>query len=179
MEREAFEQRVMSHLDEVTAFVHYLTDQEWEAEELVQATYRNAFERWETLSAASKCRSWLFRIARNQWTDWMRSRQAGPDLELVDPHDGERPRAPVGADNVEQLDEKQVREALREIPRRQSEVVVLCDIWGFAYREIAEIVEVPVGTVRSRISRGRVKLVDVIEGYDGEGESADQEDVSR
>lgn len=174
MERDEFEQLVMSYLDEVNAFAHYLTDTDWEAEELVQATYRNAFERWETLAGGSKCRSWLFRIARNLWTDWMRSRRTGPDLELVDPQDEERPRASVGPEKVEQLDEKQVREALRELPRKQSEVVVLCDIWGFAYREIAEIVDVPVGTVRSRISRGRSKLVDVIEGYEEDVEGGEQ-----
>jgi len=166
MDRSEFEQLVLSYLDEVNAFAHYLTDTEWEADDLVQATYRNAFERWETLSEPDKCRSWLLRIARNQWTDWLRSREAGPDLKLVDPKDDASPTQHVEPSEVEQLDEKQVREALGEISEKHREVVVLCDIWGFAYQEIAEIVEAPVGTVRSRISRGRSALMEVIEGFD-------------
>lgn len=156
----------MDCLEEVTSFAHYLADTEWEAEDLVQATYERAFERWESLSDPDRCRAWLFRIARNQWIDWLRSRRAGPDLELVDPQEAARPRRTVGAETVSQLDEKQVREALEELPHHQAEAVVLCDIWGFTYEEIADVVDVPMGTVRSRISRGRSNLLEIIESFD-------------
>ncbi|MFB6262449.1 MAG: RNA polymerase sigma factor, partial [Bradymonadaceae bacterium] len=106
MTRDEFSDIVLRQLDDVTAFAHYLTDAEWEAEELVQATYESAFERWETLDDPEQCRAWLFQIARNQWNDWLRSRRAGPELELVDPQDPERPRPTVDPKTVSQIDEK-------------------------------------------------------------------------
>ena len=165
MERSEFNELVIGHLEEVTAFAHYLTDTDWEAEDLVQATYEKAFDRWETLSSRGSCRSWLFRIARNQWIDWMRSREAGPQLELVeDPDDPHRPKRTVSPTQIETLNDKHVRRALQRLPQKFGEVVVLCDIWGFSYDEIADIVDIPMGTVRSRISRGRSRFADVISG---------------
>jgi len=176
MNRKEFNELVISYLDEVTAFAHYLTDTDWEADDLVQATYAKAFDRWESLTSPDKCRSWLFRIARNQWIDWLRSRKAGPDLELVDdPDDPHRPRKTVSAEHIEQIDEKRVRRALRELSQKYAEVVILCDIWGFSYEEIAEIVDIPLGTVRSRISRGRTSLVEIISGFEHEGRGAESE----
>lgn len=83
---------------------------------------------------------------------------------LEDPDDPHRPRQTVSPKHVEKLDEKRVRKAIEELPDKYAEVV-LCDIWGFAYDEIAEIVDIPMGTVRSRVSRGRARMTDIIAKY--------------
>jgi RNA polymerase sigma factor (sigma-70 family) len=95
MKRTEFSELALSYLDEVTAFAYHLTDEEWEAEDLVQSTYEKAFEGCGGFEDPAKCRAWLFRIARNHWYDRLRAREAGPKLELVDPKDPASPSATV------------------------------------------------------------------------------------
>lgn len=162
MKRSAFADLALSYLDEVTAFAYHLTDEEWEAEDLVQSTYAKAFAGHDALVDPATCRAWLFRIARNHWYDKLRARKAGPALELINPNDPAAPRATVRPSKLESWTQAQLERALEHLPMPQREAVVLCDLWGFTYREIAEILEVPIGTVRSRISRGRDALMGVL-----------------
>ncbi len=163
MTRDEFAGLALSYQEELAAFARRLTTNVADADDLVQTTYERAFRAWRSLRDRSACRSWLFRIARNVFLNDERAQAARPELQLVDLD--ERRDAPViPADVVEQLDARALEYALSNLPSDQREAVLLCDLWGFTYAEIAEITGVPVGTVRSRIARGRARVMTAIGG---------------
>ncbi len=159
MNREEFAALAMAHLGEVSAYARRLARTWSDADDLVQMTYERAFSRWRSLRDPRACRAWLFTIARRIHIDQERSVAARPDLHLV--QDG----APLGqhpfvaAEAVERLEARALKAALQRLPADQREAVLLCDLWGFKYEEIAEITSCPLGTVQSRIARGRGALV--------------------
>ncbi|MBI2375709.1 MAG: sigma-70 family RNA polymerase sigma factor [Deltaproteobacteria bacterium] len=159
MTRDEFSGLVLSFLEDVAAFARRLTRSASDADDLLQETYERAFERWEDLHEARACRAWLFRIARNRELDRRRATRARPELRLVEPTDSIAPEPIVPAEVVERLAAEELEVALSSLSAEQREVILLCDLWGFEYAEIAEITRSPVGTVRSRISRGRDRLV--------------------
>lgn len=158
MTREEFADLVLSCLEELTAFASRLTRNAADADDLVQATYERAFRSWQTLREPRACRAWLFRIARNFYLDRWRATSARPELRLVETGDPLGPEALVAADTVERIEAWDIEAALERLPAEQREAVLLCDLWGFEYGEIARMTDVPVGTVRSRIARARAKL---------------------
>lgn len=162
MTRDEFDAAVLPHLGEVTAFAKRLARNPADSDDLVQATYARAFERWRDLKDPAVCRSWLFRIAHNLFVDRWRAVQARPELRLVEPDDVPGPEPVVLPEQVERLDARALEAALSRLPEDQAQAVVLCDVWGFGYAEIAEIMGVPVGTVRSRIARGRNRLAELL-----------------
>jgi RNA polymerase sigma-70 factor (ECF subfamily) len=173
--RDEFSDLALSYLDEVYAFARDLVERDWEADDLVQATYERAFDHWQSLDDPGHCRAWLFQIARNLWIDANRKKRPQPDLRVVG-DEGPLPGAMhVSADQIEQFDRALLGRALDEIPETQREAVLLCDLWGFTYDEIAEITDVPMGTVQSRIARGRNKLVERLEGLDHTPESLEDD----
>lgn len=160
--REEFASLALSYLEEVTAYARRLSRSAWDADDLVQAAYEQAFRKWGDLDEPARCRAWLFRIARNLHID--RARQAGArsELRLVKPGDSLAPEAFVPPEVVERLVARELNDALERLSEEQREVLLLCDLWGFRYEEIAEIVGVPIGTVRSRISRARSELARIL-----------------
>lgn len=160
MSREEFARQALGHLEEVTAYARRLTRSEADADDLVQSAYAAAFSAWRALRDAGACRAWLFRIARNLHFDRMRAVRARPELRLVDPRDSVAPEPTLSPETVERLEARVLEIALGAVPEAQREAVLLSDLWGFAYAEIAQILEVPVGTVRSRIARGRAALLE-------------------
>jgi RNA polymerase sigma-70 factor (ECF subfamily) len=161
--RDEFAALALSYMEELAAFAHRLTANVADADDLVQTTYERAFRAWPSLRDRGACRSWLFRIARNAFRNDQRALAMRRTLQLVDLD--ERHDAPVvPADVVEQLDARALEQALSNLPSDQREAVLLCDLWGFTYAEVAEITRVPVGTVRSRIARGRARVMTAIAG---------------
>ncbi len=157
--RDEFAALAVSHLAEVTAFARRLTRNLSDADDLVQDTYDRAFRHWTELRELQACRAWLFRIARNIQMDHIRGAAARPELRLVRDTDELAREPAVPAETVERLDARQLEAALQRLPNEQREAVLLCDLWGFAYNEIAQIVGCPLGTVQSRIARGRTAVV--------------------
>lgn len=157
MNREEFGALALSYLEDVVAYARRLTADATDAEDLAQATFERAFRRFEELRAPSACRAWLFRIARNLFIDTRRSIVARSELRLVE-EPVASPALTVSAETVERLTALELEEALARLPQEQREVVLLCDLWGFGYAEIAAILEVPIGTVRSRLARSRARL---------------------
>lgn len=157
MTREEFAGLALDHLAEVTAYARRLARNFADADDLVQATYERAFSRWNSLRDARACRAWLFCIVRNLHTDLARSAAARPELHSVDGPEP-LPEPEISAETIERLDARQLDEALRRLPEDQREAVLLCDLWGFKYDEIAAIMSCPLGTVQSRIARGRSSL---------------------
>jgi RNA polymerase sigma-70 factor (ECF subfamily) len=142
-----------------------------EAEDLFQETYRRAFEHAASLRSLSHCRTWLFRILHALVVDTRRRQRRSPILTVVvnDP-EGDAPAAlePRGDFQAEMLDRLSAREIealVRALPREQRDVLILCDVEGFTYQEIAEILACPIGTVRSRLSRARAALVERLQNH--------------
>jgi len=164
MTRDEFAQLALSYLEEVTAYARRLCRTGWDADDLVQTAFEQGFQCFEDLEDPSHCRAWLFRITRNIHIDRMRRKQARPELRLVEPTDRLAPERVVSPEAVERLTAQELEAALARLPEQQREAVLLCDLWGFRYAEIAAITDVPVGTVRSRISRARSELARILVG---------------
>jgi RNA polymerase sigma-70 factor (ECF subfamily) len=155
MTLDEFADLALSYLNEVTAYARRLSRSDWEADDLVQDAFEQAFRKWKDLREPARCRGWLFRIARNLHLDRRRAMAARPELRLVEPADPVAPEPFVSPETVERLTARELEAALARLPEKQREAVLLSDLWGFRYEEIAKITATPVGTVRSRISRGR------------------------
>lgn len=132
------------------AYARRLTGSDWDADDLVQVTYERAFLHSGELRETARCRAWLFRICRNLHIDRLRSEAARPVLRLIDDGVDSLPPMPLPRFSTGELEK-----ALAGIDGDQREAILLCDLWGFRYEEAATILDVPVGTVRSRLSRGR------------------------
>ncbi len=159
-----FEAVALVHLDALYQFALRLTHNRSEAEDLVQETCLRAFRSFHRFNPGTNCRAWLFTILRNAFLN--RIRQAGRDAlagELADLESMAFPRVAEAVPARDHPDEEffqtvlhgDVDRALKALPLPFREVVILADLEGLAYKEIAQVVGCPVGTVMSRLSRGR------------------------
>lgn len=157
-----FQVLALTHLEEVARFARWLTKDEADAEDLVQETYLKALRAWDSFQTGSDCKAWLITICRN--THYSLRRREGrveaveaPELEALAAVDVFRSAQAGGLDRAfTQFDlSDAVRRELRALPECFREAVVLVDIQDLAYDEAARILDVPVGTVRSRLYRGR------------------------
>ena len=159
-----YRETALDHLDALYGFAMVLTTDRTEAQDLLQETYLRAFGACELLMPDSNLKAWLFVIMRNIWLNQVRHRRSGP--EFVDIEHQEGPHGPwferAGEDPLKQLlrkvERERVRDAIAQLPQPYREVVVLRDLEGFSYQEIAGILGCPTGTVMSRLARGREKL---------------------
>jgi RNA polymerase sigma-70 factor (ECF subfamily) len=166
--RPRFEAVILPHLDRLLAFAVRRCDSVADAEDAVQEACVRAWIGFADLRDDSSARAWIYRILRTVLSDARektgRRQQLVYITRLEDAHDelvgGEHDA--VFSEVVARLDAEAVRKALREIPEDFAAAVELHDIDGFKYAEIAEIVGVPIGTVMSRISRGRKLLAGAI-----------------
>lgn len=162
MSQDEFADLVLGHLDEVASFLRRRTSTAADADDLAQETFARAFRSWRQLRDRGGCRAWLFRIARNLLAERRRRLEAGLGPRLVHLEDLPHEPPTISAESVERLDSRELEEALGGLPEEQSEALLLCDVWGFTYEEIAAITASPVGTVRSRIARGRRRLAGLL-----------------
>ena len=154
-----FEDAVLPHLDAAFNYARWLTRDESDAEDVVQDACLRAVRYLHTLRDAD-ARSWLFAIVRNAW--YGRLSRKSRTAERT-PYDADRDEQPDEApDPEEQLMQRStvtaVRLALERLPADFREVMVLRELEGLSYKEIATVLGVPIGTVMSRISRGRERL---------------------
>jgi RNA polymerase sigma factor (sigma-70 family) len=176
--RSAFESVALPHLDSVYRFALHLAGHEGDAQDLTQECFHQAFRKFEQFEPGTNCRAWLFRITRNAYIDRLRQRSRQPrpsDLseEVVgvgatDPIDSmerwER-LASGGEESRYDFFGDEVAKGLRELPDEFRAAVLLCDVEGLSYAEIAKALACPVGTVRSRISRARTMLKERLHDY--------------
>ncbi|HEU5170480.1 MAG TPA: sigma-70 family RNA polymerase sigma factor [Gemmatimonadales bacterium] len=161
--RADFEAEALPQLDPLYRLALRLTTDPSRAEDLVQDTVLKAFRAWDRFQPGTNVRSWLFTILRNTFINEYRRRQREPipmDLEAIEAHITERPVAdedPEGAFFAQIVDEK-VLEAIDRLPDEFREVLVLSDIENLTYAEIAEVLRLPIGTVKSRLFRARRQL---------------------
>jgi len=166
---DAFSEEVLPHFHSLKAFAISLTGDRNRAEDLVQDTLLRALKAFDSYSKGTDCRSWLFRICKNRFYDLCRKRMRRPaheDVDLTQPvapdHSWEvqkeLQRIENGFDPNLELVGDQVREAIKQLPEEFRIPLLMCDLDGMAYHEIARELSVPLGTVRSRISRARKRL---------------------
>jgi RNA polymerase sigma factor (sigma-70 family) len=162
MSRQRFEETVLPHLDAAFNYARWLTRNEAEAEDVVQDACVRAM-RFAASLRGDDARSWLFAIVRNTW--YSRARRSLRTIAPMDAAGGEP--ADEALDPEEQLLQQQtvsrVRAAVESLPADFREVIVLRELEGLSYKEIAAVVDVPLGTVMSRLARARERLLAVLE----------------
>src|SRR6201996_3308818 len=165
--RVRFEEEALQLSDQVYRVARRLVGSREEAEDLVQLTYERAFRAWQQCQPGTNLRAWLLRILTNLNIDRGRRVQRTPDLQPLEEGDYylyNRLESTMPDENpdeervIERLSQDSIVEALAEIPHDFRDVVVLVDIGEFSYAEAAQILDIPVGTVMSRLHRGRRQL---------------------
>ena len=162
-DRVRFEEEALALSDQVYRVARHLVGSPDEAEDLMQETYARAFRSWRSFQPGTNLRAWLLRILTNLNIDRGRRRQRTPDLQPLEEGDYflyNRLEAAADGDSdeervVERLSQNDVVAALSEVPHDFRDVVVLVDIGDFTYADAAQILDIPIGTVMSRLHRGR------------------------
>ncbi|MGL5405620.1 MAG: sigma-70 family RNA polymerase sigma factor [Propionibacteriaceae bacterium] len=163
-----FEHEAMSHLDALYGAALRYTRNKADAEDLVQDTYAKAFAHWRQFAQGTNLKAWLYRILTNTYISSYRKAQRSPktagegqieDWQLADAasHDAIGLRS-AEIEALEAMPSQVVKDALEALPSDYRMVVLLADVEGFKYKEIADIMDTPIGTVMSRLNRGRTQL---------------------
>jgi RNA polymerase sigma-70 factor (ECF subfamily) len=163
---QEFEREAVPHMDLLYNYALRLAGDADDADDLLQETYMKAYRFWDKYEKGTNIRAWLFRIMKNSYINRYRRETKTPDT--VDYEDIQNYYNVIKAESADpnDLQEKifggllddDVTRALETIPEDFRTVVILCDIEGLTYEEIAEFVNCPIGTVRSRLHRGRKML---------------------
>ncbi len=165
---DPFEEESLALVDRLYAAALGMTRNAADAEDLVQETYAKAFSARESFTMGTNLKAWLYRILTNSFISHYRKAQRSPQLsddeEITDhqlasaaSHDSRGLRS-AEMEALDRLPDSVVSEALQALPEQYRLAVWLADVEGFAYKEIAEIMDTPIGTVMSRINRGRGQL---------------------
>jgi RNA polymerase sigma-70 factor (ECF subfamily) len=159
----AFERELTELLPRLRRFAHALSRNGADADDLTQATVERALRSRDQWQPGTRLDSWLYRIMRNLWIDTVRSRgrrenREAPEEEALTV--GDDPRDALEAS----LELKRAMAAMERLPGEQREVVALILIEGFGYREVSEMLDLPIGTVSSRLVRGRTALLAMLGG---------------
>lgn len=166
-DRVRFEEEALALADQVYRVARRMVKTREEAEDLVQDTYARAFRSWQSYTPGTNLRAWLLRILTNLNLDRGRRIQRRPDETPLDEGDyylANRLAAAAGEQLLEQdlvverLSQDSIVSALSSLPHDFRDVVVLVDIGEFSYADAAQILDVPIGTVMSRLHRGRKLL---------------------
>ncbi len=155
MQRNNFLKEALPHMQPLYWMSLSLAKNHAVAEDLVQDTYREAWTSFARYEPGSNCKAWLFRILFRQWGK--QRRQARPFREIdVSEVPESRVAAEPGFDKA--LEGKEILEIARTLPKDYQTILALADVEGFSYREISELLEIPIGTVMSRLNRARSLL---------------------
>ncbi len=169
-DQATFAEQAMPFMDQLFSHAMRMTRNQADAEDLVQETYLKGYRAFDSFKEGTNLRAWLFRILTNSYINNYRKKQRRPDeSDLSDVEDLYLYRRLGGAETstlgrsaedelLDTLTESEVKDAIENLPEQYRDAVLLADVEGFAYKEIAEILDVPIGTVMSRLHRGRKRL---------------------
>ena len=168
-----FEREAIPHMDALYNFAFKMTGDSDDANDLVQETYMRAFRFCDKFEKGTNCKAWLFRIMKNTFINVYRKELKSP--EKVDYEEIENFYENIKASNTDDahlekdiydnLLDDELTKAISTLPEDFRTVILLCDIEGFTYEEIADFVDAPVGTVRSRLHRARKMLFTKLHSY--------------
>ena len=165
-----FADQAMEHMSSLYTAALRMTRNPADAEDLVQETYLKAYRGFNTFQEGTNLKAWLYRILTNTFINTYRAKKRRPDeTDLEDVEDlylyrrlGGLEGATAGKsaedELLEHFTETEVKEAIEALPENFRFAVLLADVEGFSYKEIAEILDIPIGTVMSRLHRGRKAL---------------------
>lgn len=161
--QEDFEDEIIPHLDAMYNFALRLTSDPNDAEDLVQDTIVKAFRFFSSYEKGTNAKAWLFRILKNSYINNYRKKSKQPNQVDYDEVSSFYETIRADRTDTSDLEDRMFRElidddisnALEELPEDFRTVVLLCDVEGFTYEEIANMLDVPIGTIRSRLHRGR------------------------
>jgi RNA polymerase sigma-70 factor (ECF subfamily) len=151
-------EELLSHLDAAYNLARWLTRNATDAEDVVQEAYLRALKHFRSFHG-SDSRPWLLAIVRNTFYTWRQRNRASEqgipfDEELHSSLDHQNPEVQL----LQKADNQLVRQAIEELPAEFREVIVLRELEGLSYKQISNVTEIPVGTVMSRLARGRKRL---------------------
>jgi RNA polymerase sigma-70 factor, ECF subfamily len=160
-----FEDLAMPLVNSAYNLARWLLQNDNDAEDLVQETYLKAFQNFRSFHAGTNFRAWIFRILRNTFLTSRSTLERRMTVELN--WEEEFPLLHADCSSPESLliqksNIAAMRDAIEQLPFSYREVILLCDVEGLTYREIAEILEIPIGTVMSRLARARKAVRDVL-----------------
>lgn len=165
--RQAFEQEAIPHMETLYRTALRMTKNQTDADDLVQEAMTKAYRHWDGFQPGTNCRAWLFRIMTNVFINDYRSKSRSPvsvDVDDIDDNFLYGQLASLGHENnpeqqlFAKIFDSDVRKAIQELPDDFKMVVVLSFLEGFSYQEIADILDLQLGTVKSRLHRGRKLL---------------------
>ena len=163
-DRVRFEEEALDLSDQVFRVARHLVGTREEAEDLMQETYARAFRSWRSFTPGTNLRAWLLRILTNLNIDRGRRQQRTPQTTSIDEHGDyylydkleEAEGTPLDEERVvERLSQDSIVEALAHVPHDFRDVLVLVDLGDFSYADTAQILDIPIGTVMSRLHRAR------------------------
>jgi RNA polymerase sigma-70 factor, ECF subfamily len=164
LDRVRFEEEALELSDQVYRVARHLAGSREDAEELMQEAYVRAFRSWQSFTPGTNLRAWLLRILTNLNIDRGRRKQRAPQMTSLDEKGDyylydkleEAEGRPLDEERViEKLSQDSIVEALTQVPHDFRDVLVLVDIGDFSYADTAQILDIPVGTVMSRLHRAR------------------------
>src|SRR5271154_5978425 len=154
-----FEQIVMPHMDAAYNLARWLVRNPQDAQDIVQESYLRAYKFFSGFQGGD-ARAWLLKIVRNTSYSFFEKNRPASQTEEFDEkvHTGEEAPLDAEAAMVRTAESRMLREALEELPVNFREILILRELEGLSYKEIAEVMDVPIGTVMSGLARGRTQL---------------------
>lgn len=170
---EIFDTEFMPHVDSMYNFAYRLTFDEDDAKDLVQDTYLKAFRFINSFERGTNAKAWLFRILKNSFINEFRKKSKQPskvDYNEVEQYynsddAGESITTDLRVETVQHMIGDEISGALNSIPVDFRTVIILSDLEGFTYEEMSKILDIPIGTVRSRLHRARNMLKEKLAAY--------------
>lgn len=168
--QKIFENEFLPHINSLYNFGYYLTNDEDEAKDLLQETYLRAYKYINYYQQGTNAKAWLLRILKNTFINDYRKKSKKPvHLSFEDFYTGDESEDTGFIDLRQEVFDSligdEVSRALNSLPVDYRLIILLCDIEGFKYEEIAKIIDVPIGTVRSRLHRARNMMKDKLKNY--------------